>query len=252
MPLQLYKNDNISFMAAKNFTYAGVDYRLGEDFPQEEAKNIESLVRARYIIPVIEEWGDKPRHWYREVRLRPEVMGKLKTNQGEHLLNREKQIDLNTPDDVKPGAFDEWDETVDNADAIHATLQENIDNEENEDMANPGKQDVTYVDGKEESEPVAMLGLGGEPNDHEVITKEEDQTEPKVSDFQKDLYDGKLDAEDVEVAPDNSGEPEVFDPKTHSVDEVKDYLETADEQEKERVLLAEIDGKNRKGIVGDE
>lgn len=42
---------------------------------------------------------------------------------------------------------------------------------------------------------------------------------------------------------------EVFDPSGHSVEEVNDHLEQADDGERARVLAAEADGKDRKGIV---
>lgn len=44
-------------------------------------------------------------------------------------------------------------------------------------------------------------------------------------------------------------EPELFDPAAHNVDEVLDYLATADAVERERVLDAEADGKARTTIL---
>ncbi len=78
---QLLKNEGISFIAAKNFTYAGTEYVMGEEFPQEEARNIETLVRARFVLPVLEEGHLKPRHWHTHVRTRAEA---------EEYLNRER------------------------------------------------------------------------------------------------------------------------------------------------------------------
>lgn len=76
MPSQLYNNSAIEFVCARNFTYDGVDYTCGEDFPNR-ADNIETLVRARYIIPVVETRHDKPRHWHREIQERELVLRKL-------------------------------------------------------------------------------------------------------------------------------------------------------------------------------
>ena len=81
MAIQLLKNEGISFIAAKNFTYAGTQYVMGEEFPQEEARNIETLVRARFVLPVLEEGHLKPRHWHTLVRTREEA---------EEYLNRER------------------------------------------------------------------------------------------------------------------------------------------------------------------
>lgn len=74
MPSQLYANDKISFLCAKNFTYRAKPYQIGDDFPQEEAHNIETMVRARFVIPVVEEHTEKPRHWHRHVRTKDEAI----------------------------------------------------------------------------------------------------------------------------------------------------------------------------------
>jgi hypothetical protein len=42
---------------------------------------------------------------------------------------------------------------------------------------------------------------------------------------------------------------ELFDPADHTVDEVKAYLESADDDEVDRVLALEADGKARKGLL---
>lgn len=51
---------------------------------------------------------------------------------------------------------------------------------------------------------------------------------------------------DVEVV----GAEELFDPGKHSVPEVLDYLESADEVEQARVLEAEKAGKARASLIG--
>jgi hypothetical protein len=55
-------------------------------------------------------------------------------------------------------------------------------------------------------------------------------------------------------APD-AGNPESdadqFDPADHNVDEVWEYLESADDAERQRVLAAERDGKNRKAFQSE-
>ena len=98
MAIQLLKNEGISFVAAKNFTYAGTQYVMGEEFPQEEARNIETLVRARFVLPVLEEGHLKPRHWHTHIRTREEA---------EEYLNRER-VQL-----VMPAPYDVHDEAVD-------------------------------------------------------------------------------------------------------------------------------------------
>ena len=46
-------------------------------------------------------------------------------------------------------------------------------------------------------------------------------------------------------------EPEPFDPGEFSVDDVNSYLSTATPEEQGRVLALEVEGKARKGIIGD-
>jgi len=78
MPSQLVKNDNVTFLVAKDFVWDGVQYKLGDDFDQNIAiGRIELLVRTRRIIPVVENSSVKPRHWHREVRLRSDVERRL-------------------------------------------------------------------------------------------------------------------------------------------------------------------------------
>lgn len=57
-----------------------------------------------------------------------------------------------------------------------------------------------------------------------------------------------IDKTEAGETPDGST-TEAYDPSEHSVDEVVAYLETADENEKERVLAAEAEGKARKGVL---
>jgi len=73
MPSQLFANEAINFLACKPFTYRGKEYSLGDEFPQEEANNIETLVRARYVIPFVEDLADKPRHWHTHIRSREQA-----------------------------------------------------------------------------------------------------------------------------------------------------------------------------------
>lgn len=78
MPSQLYTNDNISFVCARDFLYNGKNYKIGTDFPQDDLLDSpEVLVRTRRIIPVVESRKDKPRHWHREIQERALVLQKL-------------------------------------------------------------------------------------------------------------------------------------------------------------------------------
>lgn len=62
--------------------------------------------------------------------------------------------------------------------------------------------------------------------------------------------------DEADAVPDDAGQDRTtpdsdkpFDPAEHNADEVMAYLNQADEAEATRVLDAEADGKNRKGIT---
>jgi hypothetical protein len=79
MPSQLLTNDKVKFVVSKRFTSRGKDYEVGDDFDQAEARNIESFVRARYVIPVVDDIEDKKfiRQWHKEIRPKDEVLSRL-------------------------------------------------------------------------------------------------------------------------------------------------------------------------------
>lgn len=158
----LLKNDKVQFICCRDFVYAGEHYTYGQDFPQEIGHNVETLVRARYIIPVVEKWADKPRHWHQHIRLKSEALT---------LMERKSGVQINTdpPKDVEPGDFNQWDETEDAGATIHAAMIRTITErkEEDPDMT---KREVTFIDGNEESEPVALVNPDPE-HEPEVTTE---------------------------------------------------------------------------------
>jgi len=81
VPSQLFTNDKIKFLACKPFTYRGTPYEMGDEFPQEEANNIETMVRSRFVIPYVDDIKDKPRHWHGHIRTK---------EQAEEYLNRDR------------------------------------------------------------------------------------------------------------------------------------------------------------------
>lgn len=56
-------------------------------------------------------------------------------------------------------------------------------------------------------------------------------------------------AAQTEEATELVGDADEFDPADHSVAEVEDYLETVDDDERQRVLDAEREGKKRKSLL---
>lgn len=77
MPSQLINNEAISFVVVKPLRWYDHDYEPGDDFPQEDANNIETLIRSRWLIPVVDSIDDKPRHWHRHVMLREDALAKI-------------------------------------------------------------------------------------------------------------------------------------------------------------------------------
>lgn len=77
MPSQLINNEAISFIVVKPLKWYDHEYEIGDDFPQEDANNIETLIRSRWLVPVVDSIEDKPRHWHRHVRLREEVLAEI-------------------------------------------------------------------------------------------------------------------------------------------------------------------------------
>lgn len=99
MPSQLLSNDKVSFVVAKPFTSRGVTYEMGDDFPQEAAPNIEVFVRARFVIPVVDDVADKPKSWHKEIRPRDEVLERLSRERVQLVMpepyhEHDQQIDL--------------------------------------------------------------------------------------------------------------------------------------------------------------
>lgn len=76
------------------------------------------------------------------------------------------------------------------------------------------------------------------------------------------LVEGESDADADDTNDDDSGDAdadgtadenagEAFDPASHTAAEVEEYLASADDEERERVLAAERDGKARKSLLSD-
>lgn len=99
MPSQLYKNEAVTFLCGRSFTYGDHDYDLLDEFDQEVAVGrLEMLVRTRHIIPVIDSIEDKPRHWHREIRLREDVERALGAQRGQNQIVLEAKEPVVEPD----------------------------------------------------------------------------------------------------------------------------------------------------------
>ena len=218
MATQLYKNHAVDFICAREFTYAGKKYKIAQKFDQELAPGrLDQLVRTRNIIPVIDEWADKPRHWYREIQLRENVLRKL--NRGDYRKHREtkpwndeetqrvgpeagkvtkvgKGREYDRAHDIEPGSFSPWEETADPSETIHRIRAQRIAKER--EMADE-KNEATFVDGEEQTEPTAVIGETAD--DAEVEVKQVDAPENVHTERNQKLLAGENpDGEDADVA----------------------------------------------------
>ena len=148
MPSQLFTNDAIYFLAAKPFTYRGTPYAMGDEFPQEEANNIETLIRARFIIPVLDDGALKPRHWHGHVRNR---------EQADEYLNRSR-VQLKMPE-----PYHEPDEQIDLDVLTHP-----------ETAPEPTLEaSATSGEGEADPEPPESLEETYDPSEHNVVAVRE-------------------------------------------------------------------------------
>jgi hypothetical protein len=200
MPTQLYNNEHIWFMCARNFTWNGKDYKLGEKFDQDIAPGrLDLLVRTRRVVAVVKSTDEKPRHWHHHVWLEKDVkkkLGLLKSDsdelEGSSLLNKPKQLETkDASDSTTPEVRDESDE-------IRQAMMDNIEKEkymDKEREENLDKERVTMkdgepvtIDGIEQTEPLERV----EPDQGRDISDLTDDTGGKYSPHDGDVDDSNL------------------------------------------------------------
>ena len=89
----LLSNENVTFVVTKPFTSGENEYAVGDDFPQEDARNIEVLVRARFVAPVVEDLSLRPKYWYKEVKLKSDLLEKLNRDRVQLRMHHEPDSD---------------------------------------------------------------------------------------------------------------------------------------------------------------
>jgi hypothetical protein len=187
MPSQLYNNEHIWFMCARNFTWNGKDYKLGEKFDQDVAPGrIDLLVRTRRVVAVVKDTAHKPRHWHHHVWLEKDAkkkLGLLKSDsdalEGESLYNKPRQFHpKDASDSTTPEVRDESDE-------IRQAMMDNIEKEKEVDKEreeNLDKERVTMKDG----EPVTIDGI----EQTEPLDRVEPDQGRDISDLHDDVQTG--------------------------------------------------------------
>ena len=53
--------ENVDFLAARTFTYDGEVYKLGQDVKAHEWPSLETLIRTRHLVPVVDDGEELPR-----------------------------------------------------------------------------------------------------------------------------------------------------------------------------------------------
>lgn len=120
----------------------------------------------------------------------------------------------------------------------------------------------TYVAGRSQEKSIELLelaekaGLTGQVHttsfgyivpsvilDGDTVDDTEEDTDGEGTDAGGEETDAETQTGEAEE------KAEEFDPSKATIDEVKEYLDGADETERERVLAAEKTGKGRKGIL---
>lgn len=240
MPTQLYTNRNITFICGRNFTWNGTEYKLGDEWDQElSVGRLDSMVRSRYLYPVVDSTDEKPRHWHHHVHVREVLEKKLgitRDLEQSSIATRGPQIGIeHSVADYE--SHTPWEETSDNGQALHdkavlAYETERVLKEENEENPEP----------EDETESPLMR------TDEESVEERTEETEPVTNADGDVVLDSTPEDEDERALV----EEDLYDPAEHSVDEVMEYL-TSDisEDEYNRVVAAERVGKQRKGIMNN-
>jgi hypothetical protein len=162
------KSDRISFLCSRNFVYGGHTFSVGDEFPGEEANNIETMVRARFVIPVVDDLADKPRHWHLHVKLREDVEQQLSDGKPVQIVfhEPEQEVDLDAlthPEPEEPNQADHMREVADNR--IQA---------ENERRAEEAELEDEETEPEAETEPYAPFVS----NEEQLQYPEPEETEP--------------------------------------------------------------------------
>jgi hypothetical protein len=80
--------EHVEFIAARDFTWGDKSYTMGDDVPEAKSfGNLESMVRSRRLIPVVDDYDKAPFQFRRTVLTRELALTKLGFNQ-EMLSNR--------------------------------------------------------------------------------------------------------------------------------------------------------------------
>lgn len=115
MPSILTQYENVDFLAGRPFTYLGTAYKQGEAVPEAKTfNNLETLVRSRYLIPVVDDYSKHaPLQFRHEVKPRELALRKLGIDSGKEHLEDDQPVPtpLTVPED-ESNEFNPADHTI--------------------------------------------------------------------------------------------------------------------------------------------
>lgn len=73
--------EHVEFIAARDFTWGDISYTMGDDVPEAKTfGNLESMIRSRRLIPVVDDYDKAPVQFRRTVLTRDLALTKLGLN----------------------------------------------------------------------------------------------------------------------------------------------------------------------------
>lgn len=91
MPSILSKLDHIGFIAGRPFVFNGEAYQVGDEVDAAGWSNLETLVRTRHLIPVVDDPARLPFQFRRTVVTRERAYQKLGKEQPKQTRKRAKK-----------------------------------------------------------------------------------------------------------------------------------------------------------------
>lgn len=114
MPSILTQYENVDFIAGKPFVYNGTVFDMGDDVPDAKRYgNLESMVRSRRLIPVVDEYSKAPFQFRRTVMTRELALRKLGLGEGGLRQTGLSQTKNDDPEPLAEGEFNPAEHTAD-------------------------------------------------------------------------------------------------------------------------------------------
>jgi len=250
---------SIKYLAGRTFDVGTDTVEPGDELSEEQVAKIpylDSFISSGYIYVVTPAKGydQLPPHVFNAVQTRPEALRDIKAGEEgtfttQQADDAQKAVDTDEQSELAQRQKEQDDRFA----AARQSRRHGITKQEKENAVSieDGKTEIKVVKGDpapgfiEHSDGLEDRAPAEETEEKlKEHTEDRDVTDPREE--TKDSDGGKDDGKATENEVD--GDKGDFDPTNHTVDEVKEYLEKHPE-DKDRVLKAEADGKNRSTIA---